>query len=343
MVTLKDIAAHVGVSASSVSLVLNDLDTGRVRPDIAAQIRQVASEMGYVPNLLAKGLKTRQSHTIGLVSDEVASVPFAGQMLAGAQLAASEADYLVILIDTAGHKELDVAAVQTLLQRNVEGLIVAAEFHREVELPLIPEATPMVVLNGYPANGEARADWVVPDETAGALAATRRLIQAGHRRIGLCNVASTQFVARDLRRAGYEAALQEAGIKVDPSLIVEAADPGVAAGRAAAVRLLGEAKPPTAVFCFSDQIAFGFYQVAQNLGLEIPGDLSVVGFDNQQFVADGLLPGLTTVQLPHHEMGTWAARQAIARIQGAGPSSGRTHMVMPCPLVERGSVGPPRR
>lgn len=342
MVTLKDIAAHVGVSASSVSLVLNDLDTGRVRPDVAAQIRQVASEMGYVPNLLAKGLKTRQSHTIGLISDEVASVPFAGQMLAGAQLAASEADYLVILIDTAGHKELDVAAVQTLLQRNVEGLIVAAEFHREVELPLIPEATPMVVLNGYPADSTARADWVVPDETAGASAATRHLIQAGHTRIGLCNVASTQFVARDLRRAGYEAALEDAGIALDPSLVVEASDPGVAAGREAARRLLESADAPTAVFCFSDQIAFGFYQIAQQLGLRIPEDLSVVGFDNQQFVADGLLPGLTTVQLPHHEMGIWAARQAIARIHGTGPTS-PTHMVTPCPLVERDSVGPPRR
>lgn len=342
MVTLKDIAAHVGVSASAVSLVLNDLDSGRVRPDVAARIRAVALEMGYVPNLLAKGLKTRQSHTIGLVSDEVASVPFAGQMLAGAQLAASQEDYLVILIDTAGHRELDAAAVQTLLQRNVEGLIVAAEFHREVELPLIPETTPMVVLNGYPAETAARADWVVPDETAGAMAATQHLIRAGHRRIGLCNVASTQFVARDLRRAGYEAGLAQAGIAVDPSLIVEASDPGVAAGRDAAARLLQSGEPPTAVFCFSDQIAFGFYQVAQQLGLAIPDDLSVVGFDNQQFVADALLPGLTTVQLPHHEMGTWATRQAILRIHGTGPVA-PTHMVMPCPLVERDSVGPPRR
>ena len=342
MVTLKDIAAHVGVSASAVSLVLNDRDSGRVRPDVAAQIRQVALEMGYVPNLLAKGLKTSQSHTIGLVSDEVASVPFAGQMLAGAQLAASKEDYLVILIDTAGHNELYAAAVRTLLQRNVEGLIIAAEFHREVDLPLIPGATPMVVLDGRPADPQAWADWVVPDETAGALAATRHLALAGHRRIALCNVSSTQFVARDLRRAGYEAALKEAGIAVDRSLIVEAADPSIAAGRDAAHRLLGLADRPTAVFCFSDQIAFGFYQVAQQLGLQIPGDLSVVGFDNQQFVADGLLPGLTTVQLPHHEMGTWAARQALARIHGtAGPEP--AHRLMPCPLVERESVGPPNR
>nr|WP_300149027.1 LacI family DNA-binding transcriptional regulator [Propionicimonas sp.] len=341
MVTLKDIAAHVGVSASAVSLVLNDRDAGRVRADVAAQIREVATEMGYVPNLLAKGLKTRQSHTIGLVSDEVASVPFAGQMLAGAQLAASAEDYLVILIDTAGHKELDGAAVRTLLQRNVEGLIVAAEFHREVELPLVPDATPTVVLDGRPADPGARADWVVPDEAAGAFAATRHLVRAGHRRIALCNVASTQFVARDLRRAGYERALAEAGIAVDPALVVEASDPGVAAGRQAAARLLASPDRPTGVFCFSDQIAFGFYQIAHQVGLRIPEDLSIVGFDNQQFVADALLPGLTTVQLPHHDMGVWAARQAIARIRGTGEPA-PTHRLMPCPLVERESVGPPR-
>ncbi|HZX01440.1 MAG TPA: LacI family DNA-binding transcriptional regulator [Kribbella sp.] len=338
MVTLRDIAEQVGVSASSVSLVLNDRGQGRVRSDVAERIRAVAAELGYVPNLLARGLKTKQSLTIGLVSDGVASIPFAGQMLAGAQLAAAEEGYLLMLIDTVGHPEVEGPATRALLQRNIEALIVAAEFHREVALPMVPSSLPIVVLDGRPKDGDA--DWVVPDEAGGARAATERLIAAGHRRIAFCNVADAMFVARELRRTGYEHALRDAGIEVDPSLVVDAADPSAAAGRVPALEMLRRPDRPTAVFCFSDQLAMGFYQVAQQLGLEIPRDLSVVGFDNHQFIADSILPGLTTIQLPHRAMGEWAAEQAIARSRGtAGPAP--VHRLMPCPIVERSSVGPP--
>lgn len=211
MVTLRDIAEQVGVSVSAVSLVLNDRGRGRVRPDLAERIRVVAAELGYVPNLLARGLKTRQSLTIGLVSDGVASIPFAVQMLAGAQLAAAEQDYLLMLIDTAGHPEVEGPATRALLQRNIEALIVASEFHRDVELPLVPNSLPIVVLDGRPKDLNAGADSVVPDEVGGAQAATERLLAAGHRRIGFCNVADSMFVARELRRTGYEKALRRAG------------------------------------------------------------------------------------------------------------------------------------
>jgi LacI family transcriptional regulator len=344
MVTLRDIAEQVGVSVSAVSLVLNDRARGRIRADVAVRIRAVADELGYVPNLLARGLKTRQSLTIGLVSDGVASIPFAGQMLAGAQLAAAEQDYLLMLIDTVGHPEVEGPATRALLQRNIEALIIAAEFHRDVELPLVPNSLPIVVLDGRPKDPHAVADWVVPDEVGGARAATERLLAAGHRRIAFCGIADASFVARELRRTGYEKALEAYGVGLDPSLIVEAADPTAAAGRAPALELLRRPDRPTAVFCFSDRIAMGFYQVADQLGLDIPGDLSVVGFDNHQFVAESLLPSLTTIQLPHRAMGEWAAEQAIARSRGdTRPESGTApaHRLMPCPVVERSSVAPP--
>ena len=344
MVTLRDIAEQVGVSVSAVSLVLNDRARGRIRADVATQIREVAAELGYVPNLLARGLKTRQSLTIGLVTDGAASIPFAGQMLAGAQLAAAEQEYLLMLIDTVGHPEVEGPATRALLQRNIEALIIAAEFHRDVELPLVPNSLPIVVLDGRPKDRRAGADWVVPDEVGGAQAATERLLAAGHRRIAFCNIADPVFVARELRRTGYEKALAAYGVGVDPGLIVEAADPTAAAGRVPALELLRRPDRPTAVFCFSDRIAMGFYQVADQLGLEIPRDLSVVGFDNQQFVAESLLPSLTTVQLPHRAMGEWAAEQAIARSRGdTDPDLGTApaHRLMPCPVVERTSVAPP--
>jgi LacI family transcriptional regulator len=341
MLTLKDIAAHIGVSISTVSLVLNDRDAGRVKPEIAERIRSTAETLGYVPNQLARSLKTRQTHTLGLVSDQVATVPFAGHILAGAQRAAWSRKYLLLLIDTAGDQGLQAPAVQSLLQRNVEAMIFATSYHRIVDVPVLPSSVPVVVLDGQPSSTSGDADFVVPDEVAGARSAVEFLIEAGHRRIGFCNVPEAYPLAASLRRQGYDDALRAAGIPVDESLIVTAIDPSTTSAIAPARELLSRADRPTAVFCFGDQVAMGFYQVAAALGLRVPTDLSIVGFDNQQFVADALSPGLTTVQLPHDEMGVWAIERAFARVSGelnGMPSDG---FLMPCPLVVRESVAGP--
>ncbi|RCK68095.1 LacI family DNA-binding transcriptional regulator [Desertihabitans brevis] len=344
MLTLKDIAERVGVSPSTVSLVLNDQDGGRVRAESAQRIRAVAEEMGYVPNLVARGLKTRQSQTFGVLADGVATIPFAGQMLAGAQEVAWEQGFLLMLIDTGANADLEGPAVRALLQRHIQALVIAAEFHRSVRLPVTPPRLPVVLLDGVPADdpsGEERpVDAVVPDERGGAHAAVQHLVQAGHRRVGLLTVADDRFVAEGLRREGYLQALREAGIDPDPSLVVAAASPDTVHGREPATALLDRPDRPTAVFCFSDRLAMAAYQSAAELGLRVPEDVSVVGFDNQVAVADALLPGLTTVQLPHREMGAWAAERAVQRVRSvSGP--GERHL-MPCPLVLRHSVAPPR-
>ncbi|WP_223692348.1 LacI family DNA-binding transcriptional regulator [Leifsonia poae] len=341
MLTMKDIASHVGVSVSSVSLVLSGRGGGRVKPQVAAEIQAVAEELGYVPNQLARSLKTKQSRTIGVVSDRVATVPFSGHMLAGAQQAAWESGFMLMLIDTGGNDDLQTPAVQSLLQRNIESLIVATTFHRLVELPFVPPAMPVVILDGRPNDDvDAVVDFVVPDEESGAYTATKMLVEAGHRRIGFCNVAAYPIASR-LRARGYERALLDAGITPDPSLSVVAEDAATALAIEPARRLLERADRPTAVFGFSDQTAMGFYHVARRLGLEIPRDLSLVGFDNQEFVAEALDPGLTTVQLPHREMGEWAVRRALDRLEGRVGSGESTGRLMPCPPVIRNSIGPP--
>ncbi|TCK60145.1 LacI family DNA-binding transcriptional regulator [Curtobacterium sp. PhB136] len=344
MLTMKDIAAQVGVSVSSVSLVLNDRDAGRVNRDVAQRIRELADAFGYVPNQLARSLKSKQTQTIGLVSDRVATVPFSSAMLAGAQEAAWRRGYVLMLVDTGGNEELQTPAVQSLLQRNVDGLIVAATFHREVTMPDVPTSTPVVLLDGRPETDEASADFVVPDEERGAYDAVTHLVEAGHRRIGFCSV-SAYPIADALRSRGYRRALADAGLPVDPALVVTAEDAATRCAIAPAQRLLDRptAARPTAVFCFGDQIAMGFYQVARSLGLAIPTDLSIVGFDNQEFVAEALEPGLTTMQLPHRAMGDWAVERILARIDGSVPRSvAPAGMRMHCPLVIRGSVAPPR-
>ncbi|TQJ34656.1 LacI family DNA-binding transcriptional regulator [Arthrobacter sp. SLBN-122] len=338
LVTLKDIAKEVGVSISAVSLVLNDRGDGRVNPEASARIRAVADDLGYVPNLLARSLKTKQSLTIGLLSDGVASTPFAGPMIAGAQTAAAEFGYLLMLIDTVGMTGLEAPAVKALLQRSIEGLIVAPDYHSYVKLPRVPRSLPIVVLDGRPEDEAAVTDWVVPDEVGGAFTATRHLIQAGHRRIAMCNLADERYIATKLRRRGYEEALRTAGMVPDPALHVAATELTAAAARETTLELLSRPDRPTAVFCFSDKLAFGTYQAAAQLGLRIPEDLSLVGFDNHPFVAESLLPPLTTIQLPHHEMGDWAARRLIGRSQEAREPRDPVSHLAHCPLVERGSV-----
>jgi LacI family transcriptional regulator len=340
MLTQKEIARHLGVSISSVSLVLSGNDAGRIKPTVAREIRRVADELGYVPNHLAQSLKKGQTHTIGIVSDEVATVPFSGHLLAGAQQRAWAAGYMLLLIDVAGEESMQSPAVKSLLQRNIEALIFATAYHRELELPLVPANVPVVVLDGRPLEGSRDADSVVPDEAAGARAAVLHLAEAGHRRIGFCNVPGRYPLAGSLRLEGYRQALEESGIRYDPALVVDAPDASTADARGPAHDLLTRSDPPTAVFCFGDQIAMGFYQVAARLGLRVPDDLSIVGFDNQQFVADSLDPGLTSVQLPHTAMGEWAADRALARIAG-DPSAPALHHLMPCPLIVRDSVAPP--
>jgi len=344
MLRMKDIASQVGVSVSSVSLVLNNRDAGRVNAAVASEIRDLAKSFGYVPNQLARSLKSKQTRTIGLVSDRVASVPFSSHMLGGAQAAAWRRGYVLMLIDTGGDADLQTPAVQSLLQRNVDGLIFASTFHRTVDLPPVPATTPVVLLDGRPEDTTSGADWVVPDEEHGARDAVTHLIRAGHRRIGFCSVRAYP-IADELRTRGYVESLKGAGITVDPDLMVVADDAATSFALEPARRLLDRpaASRPTAVFCFGDQIAMGFYQVARELGLEVPIDLSIVGFDNQEFVADALDPGLTTVQLPHARMGEWAIDRVLDRVEAdsSAAEAPQGHR-MACPLVVRSSVTAPR-
>lgn len=337
---LKDIAERVGVSTSTVSLVLNGHDHGRVNEASAATIRETAWEMGYLPNMLARGLKTRHSKMIGLLAEGVASIPFSGQMIAGAQETAWEQGYLLLVVDVGHHEEMNAAAIKALLQRDIDALILAADFPREIPVPDLPVETPVVLLGALPEPidlGDRVVDWGMPDDEGGAYAAVNQLIAAGHRRIAFCTVSDPRYSASaDARRRGYHRALQDAGLRFDESLLSYAPGPETTDGREAAQALLDRPDRPTAVFCFCDRLAMALYQAANDVGLRIPDDLSVVGFDNQAGIADSMKPGLTTVQLPHRELGVWAARTAISRIRANQAPPG-VHLVA-SPLVIRDSV-----
>jgi LacI family transcriptional regulator len=184
---------------------------------------------------------------------------------------------------------------------------------------------------------------VIPDEEGGARTAVEALLAAGHRRIGFLNNTDDVPATRQ-RLHAFRATLKEAGLDGD-SAPVESEVSEVHGGYAAARRMLSGDDRPTALFCYNDRMAMGAYRAAAELGLSIPGDLSVVGFDDQELIAANLHPGLTTVALPHYEMGAWATEHLIDAVEGKTDLSlmALHPTILSCPLVGRDSITAPRQ
>ncbi len=208
-------------------------------------------------------------------------------------------------------------------------------YHQLVDVPAALGEVPAVVLNARDRSGTFAS--IAPSEVLGGYTATRKLIDAGHRRIGFINIGEVQdgLPAVVGRLEGYRKALAEAGLPYDGGLH-RPGDGQETGGYRETLNLMSMAEPPTAIFCGNDRTAWGAYQALASLGLSIPDDVSVVGFDNQESLAPHLRPGLTTLELPFIHMG----RRAVELILAGTPSPGHTEL-FECPLVDRHSVAAP--
>lgn len=337
-VGIRDVAREAGVSVTTVSHILNNVESARASDETRERVRSTAARLGYGPNRIARSLRTQRSEMIGLLSEDIATTPHAGRIILGAQDAAREAGLTIVLINTTQSQSDTLRDVDALLRQQVDGILYATMYHRALELPPQLSGTPTVLIDAEDLSG--RLPSVVPDEVDGARRAVQELVEHGHRRIGF--VTNTDDVpATRGRLAGYRETLEAGGITFDGDLVVARTSetPG---GYEAALELLDVRSRPTALFCYNDRMAMGVYRAAAELGLRIPDDLSVVGFDNQEIVADGLFPSLTTVALPHYEMGQWAMQHLIAILHDDEHSSPTEPAVLPCPLVRRESVASPR-
>jgi LacI family transcriptional regulator len=340
---IKDVAVAAGVSVTTVSHVLNDVSYARISPETRDKVKSAAANLGYGPNRLAQALRTQRTGMLGLVSEEIATTPHAGRIILGADEAARARGYNLMIINTSGAAtpESREADVQALLERRVDGILYATMYHREVQVPANLGSLPSVLVD---AVSTARAiTAVVPDESGGARAAVECLLAAGHTRIGFLNNTDDVPATRD-RLRGFRATLTEAGLDGDAAP-VEAEHSEVWGGYEAARRMLARTDRPTGLFCYNDRMAMGAYRAAAELGLSIPADLSVVGFDDQELIAANLHPGLTTVALPHYEMGAWATNHLIDAIEGKTDLGlmALHPTILDCPLVTRDSVAPPPR
>ncbi len=337
--TSQDVADLAGVSRSAVSLVLNGRGQGNISAENQAAILAAAKELDYSPNPVALSLRTRRSSTIGVVTDSIATSASAGRLLQGASDRAAANGYLLLVIDTQRDRDAEERACETLRTRQVDGFIYAAMSLKPYE-PSPGLADSIAVLaNCFDPSGGVPS--FIPDEVAGARAATRQLIDHGHREI-IMLTGTSDMIASGLREQGYRGAMVDAGLS--PAQPVPAGWE-IDKGYLAAMHVLTTRDPrPTAVFVVNDRAAIGVYLAAANLGLAVPGDLSVVGYDDDENVAPWLVPSLTTVRLPHREMGLSAMQYLLDRFAHGDPAPIATSQVLiDCPLVIRESVVAPHR
>ena len=327
-VTMRDVAEAAGVSVATVSHVVNDKKGARIGEAARERVRKAIEELGYRPNALAKNLVSGHSKFIGLVADAIATTPFAGQIIHGAQDEAWKAGYVLLVANTEGNREAEDEAIGMMLEHKVRGILYSTWYHRAAEVPPMLLETEVVLVDCFSETGEAPA--VVPDEVQGGRSATELLLEAGHRRIAFVNT-TTPSPAHEGRLLGYREALEAAGLTFDPSLVFDAR-PEQEGGYGAVGAILE--RNATAVFCHNDRVAMGLYDGLRERGLSIPEDVAVVGFDNQEVIAAHLRPPLTTVALPHYELGAAGVRMLL----GLDPVPDGGRLEVACPPIRRNSI-----
>ncbi|NTU80359.1 MAG: substrate-binding domain-containing protein [Chloroflexales bacterium] len=329
---MADVAQRAGVSQTTVSYVVNDTPHIRLPDETRQRVWEAVRELGWRPNAVARSLSKRRSHTIGFLSDEIATLPYAGHIIRGAQAAAWARDTLLLVISTDGDRHLEQRGFALLLERQVDALIYATMYHRAVTLPPIDPEIPLVLLNCFAADGSTPS--VVPDEVQGGRAAAEALLTCGHRRIGFLNT-HDPIPAAVGRLEGYRTALAAAKLPFEPQL-VRSAGTDAAEGYRCTLELLQLPERPTALVCFKDVMAIGAYEAVKQLGLHIPDDVAIVSFDNLEVIAPQLFPPLATMALPHYEMGMWSVNYLLD--PPGTPLGSPVHQRLPYRLIERESL-----
>jgi DNA-binding LacI/PurR family transcriptional regulator len=329
-VSIKDVARIARVSHSTVSRALRNTPT--VNHGTAERIRQVAHDLGYRPNSIGRSLATRRTLTIGVVVTSVAD-PFIAEVIAGVEEVAQDRGYAVYLANSNANPEREINVVRSFQDRRVDGVLVMASRVGASYMPLLNELDVPIVLidNQYPG-GFVHS--ISIDDRGGARLAVGHLLELGHRRIAYIGD-RFGMQSNDDRRSGYQESLAAAGLPFRPELVVEG-DGKAEGGLAAMATLLALREPPAAVFCYNDLTAIGALRCLHAAGRRVPGEVSVVGFDDLP-IASFVEPPLTTIRQPKSDMGRRAAAMMLALLAG---SSSEVSVLVPGELVVRESTAP---
>lgn len=327
-VTIQDVAKTAGVSVSTVSRVLNG--KGDVASETQDRILSVIDDLGFTTNLAARSMRSHKKNLVGLIMPDIAH-PFAVEVMKGVNRAIVESEFDLLVYTTgdvrkSGRAFHEQKFVSLLANSISDGVIIVAPVAREFNID-----APIVSIDPHASNPSYPA--VHATNYHGASDAMKYLLDLGHRRIGFIS-GRADLESSNRRLKGYRETLENTGFAVDEKLIV-AGDYTAATGVNGARELLALEKPPSAIFASNDQMAMGVYQVAEEMGLRIPDDLSVVGFDN---ISESKYMGLTTVDQFISEMGLIATQMLIQLIKGI-PLDNQTYR-MQTQLVVRGSCRP---
>jgi LacI family transcriptional regulator len=334
--TMTDVAAEAGVSQTTVSLVLNDAQGARLSLETRERVIEAAGRLGY--RLTKRGSPAQSTvgaTAIGFVVNEISTDPWTAIAMDGARDTAWEHGLTISAAVTRGDVEMEQAVLAQMTMQPLLGLIFGTINTRRITPSPTLYRLPTVLLNCYVADRSLPS--VVPGEIGGGHTATQRLIRAGHRRIGYINGEALMDASRD-RLKGYRHALAAADLPYDPDLV----RPGnwePSAGYEQTQALMRLDAPPTAIFCANDLMAVGCIEALKEIGRRVPEDVAVIGYDDRE-IAQFTHPPLTTVLLPHFEMGAAAAAYLIDRARR--PPRRPAQIKIECPLVERRSVGPAR-
>ena len=336
MTTIRTVAEKAGVSVMTVSRSFNQ--PGTVAEETRSKVLLAAQELNFVPDQNARATRLGRSGVIGLLTDVMAATPCSVDIIQSVEAALARHGRSLIIGSSQTRAGGSATILRSFQASRVEGILFAATFHREVDT-FTAVRMPGVLINCF--SRPAHWPMVVPDEEAGGHAVGMHLLACGHRRVAYLTLAP-EIEATKLRRDGLVRAFREAGMPF-PEYLIVAGQTGTGAfdqaeAFAVATRFL-EKHRPTAVFCGNDEMAMQVYNAARRLGLSIPTDLSVVGFDDHRVFSEGLLPQLTTVALPYEQMGRIAADLLMQAIDG---KTGAQMVRVQGPLIQRGSCAPPK-
>jgi LacI family transcriptional regulator len=327
--TIVDVAQEAGVSYATVSRVINNAD--HVKPDKRERVLKAMAKLAFTINPQARSLRGGRSHTVGLLVRDLGT-GYVGEIVRGIDIELAEAGYDLMLHTTHRRKTKEATYVATLTRGMADGLLLVLPRNPEAYLESLRQRRfPYVLIDHQGIDNTGPA--IGATNRQGAYDATRYLIELEHRRIGFVTGALEMGCALD-RLAGYKAALADHGLAIDPDLIQEG-DFFQPKGYACAQALLLLPQPPTAIFASNDVSTFGVMEAVRDLGLRIPDDISVVGFDDIP-QASQVNPPLTTVRQPLEDMGRRAARMLLEYI--ADPDRPAQRIDLPTELIVRAST-----
>lgn len=336
-VTIADVARLAGVSTSSVSNVLNGR-ANRMRPSTGERILQAIQQLGYTPNLAARQLKTGHSPFIGLIVPSVANL-FYGNFARLVEEVALKSGYQVMLGNSGRDPGREQKYAEKLWGAGVKGIIFGTSLSHFTHLEeLIQRGMHIVAFDRPPLeNDQIVVDSVCVDNLQTMRLLVKHLVALDHKRIGFVS-GPIRTVTRKFRLQGYCTCLKETGLKFDQELVWEGSAKNfgdvsaIELGRRGAHHLFSKPNPPTAIIALNDMYAFGVYAGARDLGLQIPGKVSVVGVDNLS-LTEVVEPPLTTVEQPLEEMARFAVQRLVGRIQNTCPEPAGQKIVLPNLIV----------